>query len=68
MRNKTHNEQIERWAKYVKDNPSRWKEKLKPFLDSQIIISRRFYSKLAETEKGRKKISLLRNTKILISS
>ncbi len=61
MRNKTHNEQIERWAKYVKDNPSKWKEKLKPFLDAQIIMSRRFYSKLAETKEGRKKIELLRN-------
>ena len=61
MRNKTHNEQIERWAKYVKDNPSWWKEKLKPFLDAQIIMSRRFYSKLAETKEGRKKIELLRN-------
>ena len=61
MRDKTHNEQIERWAKYVKDNPSKWKEKLKPFLDAQIIMSRRFYSKLAETEEGKKKIVLLRN-------
>ncbi len=61
MRDKTHIEQIERWAKYVKGNPGKWKSQLKPFLDSQIIISRRFYSKLAETEKGRNKIKRLRN-------
>lgn len=56
----THEEQIERWAKFVRENPREWKIKLKPFLDSQIIISRRFYKKLSETEDGRKKIGLLR--------
>jgi len=60
MRDKTHAEQIERWAKYVKENPSKWKKNLKPFLDSQIIMSRRFYSKLAEAKDGKKKIEILR--------
>ena len=59
-RDKTHEEQIERWAEYVKFHPKDWKKKLKPFLDSQIIISRRFYRRLAETEEGKKKIELLR--------
>ena len=67
MRDKTHNEQIERWAKYVKNNPKEWKKKLKPFLDAQIIMAKRFYSKLAETEEGRKKIELLRGIKIQFS-
>ncbi len=61
MRDKTHDEQIERWAKYVKENPEKWKEKTKPFIDSQILISRRFYKRLAETDEGKKKIKLLRN-------
>lgn len=60
MRDKSHNEQIERWANYVKNNFD-WKKKLKPFLDSQIIISRRIYKKLAETYEGREKIKKLRN-------
>lgn len=60
MRDKTHDEQIERWAKFVRDNPDKWKEKIKPFLDSQILIARRFYSKLAESEEGTRKIKLLR--------
>jgi len=59
-RDKTHAEQIERWAEYVKTHPKEWKKRLKPFLDAQIIISRRFYKKLAETEEGRKKIEMLR--------
>ena len=60
MRDKSHNEQIKRWANYVKNN-SDWKKKLKPFLDSQIIISRRVYKKLAETHEGREKIKKLRS-------
>lgn len=63
MRDKTHAEQIERWALYVRENPDKWKSKLRPFLDSQIIMSRRFYKKLAETENGLEKIKLLRNIK-----
>ncbi len=66
MRDKSHKEQIERWAKYVKENPDKWKSKLKPFLDAQIIISRRFFKKLSETSEGRiklKRIKLLRTQK-----
>ena len=55
-----HKEQIERWARYVKENPTEWKKHLKPFIDSQIIIANRFYKKLAETEEGKQKIKLLK--------
>ncbi len=62
-RDKTHAEQIERWANFVRENPGKWKHKLKRFLDAQIIISRRFYKKLAETEEGREKLRLLKASK-----
>jgi len=62
MRDKSHGEQVERWAEYVKHN-SDWKIKLKGFLDAQIIMARRFYKKLGETEEGRKKILELRGIK-----
>ncbi len=61
MRDTTHAEQIERWAEYVRDNPHTWKAKLKPFLDSQILMARRFYKNLAKTEKGKEKILELMN-------
>lgn len=64
MRDKTHLEQIERWAEYVRENPDKWKSKFKDFIDSHIIMARRFYSKLAETEEGREKIRLLRSLKV----
>ncbi len=61
MRDKTHGEQIERWAEYVRTHSvSEWKAHLKPFLDGQIIMANRFYKKLAETAEGRKKIEELR--------
>jgi len=58
MRDKTHLEQVERWAEHVRDNPE-WKKQVKSFLDSQIIIANRFYKKLAETSEGREKLKLL---------
>jgi len=41
-RDKSHDEELVRWANYVKENPEKWKAKLKAFLDAQIIIARRF--------------------------
>jgi hypothetical protein len=52
-------EQIERWAEYVKTHRD-WKSKLKPFLDAQIIMSRRFYRSLGATPEGKLKVELLR--------
>ena len=63
-RDKTHEEQVERWAEFVKKHPKEWKKKLKPFLDAQIIIARRFYKKLGRTENGKEKIELLRESKL----
>jgi len=62
MRDKSHEEQIKRWAEYVKNNPN-WKLKFRPFLDSQIIIARKIYKKLSMTPRGKEKIKLLRNIK-----
>ena len=61
VRDKSHLDQIKRWANFIRENPGEWKKKHKDFIDAQIIIARRFYKKLAETEEGRKKIILLRN-------
>ena len=61
MRDKTHMESVERWARYVRENPDRWKSKVKPIIDSQIIKSRSFYKKLLKTEGGKEKLKKLRN-------
>ncbi len=64
MRDKSHIEQVERWARYVKDNPDKWKSKVKPLIDSQILMSRRFFENLAKTNGGKQKIEKLKNLKI----
>jgi len=60
IRDKSHDEQIERWAKFVKENPSDWKKHLKPFLDAQIIMANRFYKRLINTPGGEEKAKILR--------
>ena len=64
MSDKRHAEQVERWAKYVKENPDKWKSKVKPLIDSQILMSRRFFGNLAKTNGGKEKIEKLRNLRI----
>jgi hypothetical protein len=62
MRDKSHAQEIERWAEYVRDNPDKWKAKLKLFLDAQILMARRFYKKLLGEEGGEEKLRELRRT------
>ncbi len=59
MRDKTHNEQIERWARKVKTDPN-WKKDLKPFLDAQIINARESYKKILLLPNGESKLKRIR--------
>jgi hypothetical protein len=59
-RDKSHEEQIERWARFVKEHPGDWKSKVKPLIDSQIKMSQRFYKSLMKTPEGKEKIKKLR--------
>ncbi|MDD5649921.1 MAG: hypothetical protein PHF86_05790 [Candidatus Nanoarchaeia archaeon] len=62
MRDKTHDEFIERWANFVRENPrSVWKPYVNNFIDSQIIMANKFYSRLLKTKDGEAKLKLLRN-------
>ncbi len=59
MRDKTHKEQIIRWARHVKNSDS-WKAELNSFIDAQIEIARRAYNELSKTNKGKLKIKKLK--------
>ncbi|MDD5133480.1 MAG: hypothetical protein PHD81_04600 [Candidatus Nanoarchaeia archaeon] len=61
MRDPSHEEQIVRWANFVKNNPHKWKAKVKDFMDAQIIMSNNFYKRLLKTPNGKQKLILLRN-------
>lgn len=61
-RDKSHADQVERWARFVRDNPRRvWKTEQSKLIDSQIIIANRFYSKLEKTPDGEEKTRRLRD-------
>ena len=65
MRDRTHSEQVIRWAEYVKKHPrSVWIKEVKPLIDSQIIMANNFYERLAKTEGGIEKIRKLRGRKL----
>lgn len=59
MRDKTHEDQIIRWANYVKLN-SDWKMKLKPFIDAQIINARAKQNKILFLPNGKEKLMKIR--------
>ena len=64
MRDKSHEEQIERWAKFVREHPNEWKAMVKPLIDGQILMARRFYDKLLNEPLGKEKILELRRIKV----
>ena len=64
MRDRTHTEHIERWAKFVKEHPrSIWIREVGPLIDAQIIMANSFYERLAKVEGGTEEIKKLRDLK-----
>jgi len=55
MRDKTHMEQVERWALYVKSHPD-WKKKHTRFIDSLYEKAGSFIHALAKQKNGKDKI------------
>ena len=65
MRDKSHMEEVERWALFVKTHPrSEWKTKLNIFIDAQYDMAKRFYKNLEKTEKGREILERLRKERL----
>lgn len=59
-RNNSHDEQIVRWAKFVRENPKKWKKQHGDFVNSQIINANEKYAKLKKMFNGKKIIKELR--------
>lgn len=60
-RDKTHTEQVERWAVFVRNNPrEKWKPAITSLINSQYEMARRFYKNLAKTKKGREILKRLK--------
>ena len=56
MRDSTHNDFIERWATFVRENPTKWKKIHTAFIDAQFEKANRFIKELSKTKEGQKKI------------
>jgi hypothetical protein len=61
---KSHDEQVVRWAKFVRDNPDKWKPQLNSFIDAQFEIALRFYKNLAKTEGGMETLKRIREARV----
>jgi hypothetical protein len=49
-------EEIDRWVKFMKDNPNTWKKTHSRFINAQFDKSRAFMKRLLESPDGRKKL------------
>ncbi|MBN1503053.1 hypothetical protein JW930_05905 [Candidatus Woesearchaeota archaeon] len=49
-------EEIDRWVKYMNENPDKWKKQHTEFINAQFDKSQRFIHRLLKEPKGREKI------------
>ena len=49
-----HMEQVERWALFVKENPTKWKRIHTQFIDSLFLNQQRVYKELSKTKEGKR--------------
>ena len=64
MRDKSHIQQVERWAEFCKNNPAEFRKYLNAFLNAQIIKAREFYTRLNNSEDGRVILNKLKAEKL----
>ncbi|MFH1276188.1 MAG: hypothetical protein ABIH82_03680 [Candidatus Woesearchaeota archaeon] len=55
----SHQEQIERWANFVRNNPTKWKKIHTQFIDSIFAKHKDFLERLRTTPGGDEKIKKL---------
>ena len=58
-----HNDFIERWAKFMKENPDKWKKIHTEFIDAQFEKANNVIKELSKTKQGREKIIKVYNIK-----
>ncbi len=63
MRNETHDDFIVRWAKFVKNNPKKWKKFHTYFINAQIKMNRNLLKRLSKQKDGPEKIIKLYDIK-----
>ncbi len=59
----THMDFIERWATFMKENPTKWKKIHTEFINAQFISHEQFLDRLLQQPSGKKKVLELYNIK-----
>lgn len=59
MRDPTHMQQVERWARFVKENPMKWKEQHTQLINAIYEKASAAIEKIAKEKNGREKIMQL---------
>jgi len=65
MTDKSHDEFVERWAKFVKNNPKNWQKTHSDFINAQFSLHKEFLKKLSKQKNGAQKIVQIYNIKNL---
>ncbi|HIJ11070.1 TPA: hypothetical protein HA278_03350 [Candidatus Woesearchaeota archaeon] len=63
MTRESHMEQVERWAKFVRDNPTKWQKPHAEFIDALFQNQKRVLLELLKQPNGKEKIIKLYNIK-----
>ncbi len=63
MSRESHMEQVERWAKFVKENPDKWRAEHSRFINAVFDNHYKFIKNLLKTPGGKEKIEKLYNIK-----
>ena len=62
---KSHMEQVEKWAEFVRNNPrEKWKRAVNLLVNAVYQKADEFYKNLEKTEKGREILERLRKARI----
>ena len=65
MRDKSHMEEVERWANFVRvHSRSEWKKRQNIFINSQYDKVKSFYDRLEKTEEGREILERLKKERM----
>ena len=51
-----HEDFIERWVSFMKENPDKWKKNHTEFIDAQFEKANQIIEKLSKTKEGKQKI------------
>ena len=59
----SHREQVERWAHFVRDNPTQWQKPHAEFINAIFDLHEQFRERLLKTPGGKEKYIKLRGIK-----